>query len=103
LLNVFVKLPLDATVTACAAPLSKAIVSVTGLDVASLVVPATVTEVLDVDIPSAGEVMFSVGAIVSTVKIISTAFDVLPSKSLTYAENLCSPSESTEPGVNVHR
>ena len=58
--------PPDPTVTSPWSTLFSLMVTVTGLDVASFVVPATVTLLLFVVVPSTGEVIFNVGGTVST-------------------------------------
>lgn len=69
--------------TVAAAPFT---VTVTGLDVASSVLPVTVTVVLLVTRPSAGAVMDKVGGTVSTMNVDVFAADVLPSLSVAVIE-----------------
>lgn len=59
-------------------------VTVTGLDVTSLVVPATVTEALLVISPSVGLVTFKDGATVSTVKDVLFSAESFPSLSAAF-------------------
>ena len=63
------KLPSLPTVTAVAAPLLSFTVTVTGLDVLSLVVPLTVIAVLLVTSLSDGALIDRVGGTVSTVQV----------------------------------
>ena len=77
----FVKEPFSATATYSAAPLFSLTVTVTGLDVASFVVPDTVHEELFVTESSAGAVTESVGGMVSTLKVTVFCVAALPSLS----------------------
>ena len=67
--SALLKVPSDPTVTVSAVPLFSLTVTVTGLEVASLVVPVTVTAVLLVTSLSAGAVIESVGGTVSILNV----------------------------------
>lgn len=73
--------------------------TVTGELVASLVVPDTVSAGAAVISPSAGEVTFSAGGTVSTVKVVLFAAAVLPSLSDADTDTVCAPSPSAAAGV----
>lgn len=75
LLNV----PLDATVTASAVPELSLIVTLTGLDVTSFVVPLTVQADLFVISLSAGLERVSVGGTVSTLNVVEFVAAAFPS------------------------
>ena len=77
------KLPLCGVTVACVVPLT-AMVTVTGELVVSFVVPITCTVELEVTVPVLGAVTLSVGATVSTVKVVDSE-SVLPSWSPTDA------------------
>ena len=78
------------------------IVTITGLDVTSSVLPVTVTVVLLVISLSAGSVIDSVGGTVSTVNVDVLAADVLPSLSVAVTEIVCVPSFKAAAGVHVY-
>ena len=63
------KPPSDPTVTFSAEPLLSLTVTLTGLDVVSLVVPVTVHAAWLVTRPSAGDVIDSIGGTVSILKV----------------------------------
>ena len=74
-------------------------VSVTGDDVTSFVVPDTVTVVLFVTRPSAGEATESVGGTVLILNVADFAAAAFPSKSDALTVIVCEPSASALPGV----
>ena len=84
--NSLVKEPLLSTVTFAALPEFNLTVTVTGLDVASFVVPLNVTLGLFVINPAAGLAIFNVGGTVSTLNDTDFLTAALPSLSL--ASNL---------------
>ena len=71
----------------------------TGLLVASLVVPDTARAAVAVTSPSAGEVTFSAGGTVSTVKVVLFAAAALPSLSAASTDTVCAPSPIAADGV----
>ena len=75
---------------------------VTGLDVESFVLPATVTEVVAVISPFVGAVILRVGGTVSTLNVLVTVVASFPSLSLAVIVIVCDPSESADVGVPVH-
>ena len=79
--SALLKVPSDPTVTVSAVPLFSLTVTVTGLEVASLVVPVTVTAVLLVTSLSAGAVIESVGGTVSILNVTVFCVAAFPSKS----------------------
>ena len=77
--NVLLKDPSEATVTLSAEPELRLMVSVTGLEVASFVLPVTVHVLLFVTYPSTGAVIFSVGGTVSILNVTLFCVAALPS------------------------
>ena len=75
------KFPLSSTTTFSAFPLLSFTVTLTGLDVASFVLPVTVIELLFVTSPSAGLVIVNVGGTVSTLNVTDFCAAAFPSKS----------------------